>query len=358
MHNLDLELVGSQLKDVWIEVSQSCNHRCRNCFQATEKGIDGDPDNLTDEQLLDIVNQAIEMGANEIGIPGAGEPFHPKNVKTLFRIIDNNFKKHVHTTIFTHLGFFDERLVKRLDKYGDRITLLAKFNTFRTGVQDWFDDAKGYGKKRNEILELLFKYGFNDGKRLGFVTSVMTFNHDEIPEIFRYCRRNNIIVDFDPLLPRGRGANSPLNPTGEKLKAMYELISKIDREEFGNDWEPTCNYIGPYACNRYKHHIYVTKTGNVHPCIGSVHVILGNAKKKKLKDIWDSAEMKIIHSREYDGKCLDCALFIGDKCNCCLGRYTQNLSNKNLLRTGKVHTIGCWGFKEKSRRPQINNYLS
>lgn len=346
MHNLDLKLNESQLKDIWIEVSQSCNHRCRNCFEATEKGMDNSPDNLTDEQLLDTINQAIGMGANEIGIPGAGEPFHPKNINTIFKIIKNNHAKDVHTTIFTHLEFFDEELVKKLDKYGGKVTLLAKFNSFKNEVQDWFDNVEGYGEKRDKVLKLLFKYKFNDGKRLGLVTSVMTFNYDEIPEIFRYCRKNNIVVDMDPLLPRGRGINNPFNPTSEKLKAMYQLLSKIDKEEFNGNWEPTCNYVGPLACNRYKHHLYITKTGTCHPCIGSIHVLLGNVKSKKLKEVWNSSEMKIIKARNYDGKCLNCALFIKGKCNSCLGRYTENLNNDDLQKTGKVHTIGCWAFTE------------
>lgn len=345
MHNLNLKLKTPQLKDIWIEVSQSCDHRCKNCFQGTEKGIDKDPNNLTEEQLLDTIDQAIEMGINEVGIPGAGEPFHPANIRTTLKIIEYNFKKGLHTTIFTHLGFFDEELIKKLDRYGDKLTLLAKFNSFKPEVQDEFDNALGYTKKRTEVLELLFKYNFNDGKRLGFVTSVMNINYDETTKIFRYCREKNIILDIDPILTRGRGKNSPFQLPDEKFKAMYELLSKIAGEEFGNKWEPTCNYIGAYACNRYCHHLYITKTGKVHPCIGSVGVLLGNIKTKKLKEMWNTSEMKIIKNRDYCGKCKKCELFTKGKCNSCLGRYTENLNNDNLLKTGKVHTVGCWGFK-------------
>ena len=347
MHNLDLKLEKPQLRDIWVMLGQSCDHRCRNCFAGTEKGIDKDPNNLTDEQLLDTINQAIEMGANEIGIPGAGEPFHPENMKTVFKIIDNNSKKGVHTSIFTNLDYFDEEFIKRLDKYGDKITLLVKFNSFKPELQDWFDDVEGYTKKRGKLLEQLFKYKFNDGKRLCLVTSIMTFNYDEIPDIFRFCRKNNIIADIDNLLPRGRGAKSPLHPSDKQLKAVYEKLAEIDQKEFGNKWKPTCSYIGAHACNRYNHHLFIQKTGDVHPCIGSVNVLLGNIKNKKLKELWNSPEMKIIKARNYGGKCLDCALFVKGKCNACLGRYTENLNNESLLKTGKVNTTGCWAFEEK-----------
>ena len=68
---------------------------------------------------------------------------------------------------------------------------------------------------------------------------------------------------------------------------------------------------------------------------------------KKLKEMWRSPEMKLIQSRAYDGKCTDCKLFIEGKCNSCLGRYAEHLDNRDLLKTKKIHTTGCFGFKEQ-----------
>lgn len=344
MHNLDLKLKHPALKDIWLMLGQSCDHRCKNCFESTKQGLDNDPDNLSDEQLIRVIDEAIAMGINEVGIPGAGEPFHPKNIKTLFKIIEHNYKKGIHTTIFTHTGFFNEEIVKRLDKYGDKITLLVKFNSFKPKVQDGFDNAPGYTKRREKNLGLLFKYGFNDGKRLGFVTSIMTINYDELPDILRYARKNNIIVDIDNILPRGRGCNSPYRPSDEKLKKIFQKLSKIDFQEFGIRWTPNATYIGEFSCNRYNHSLFINKKGDVNPCIGSSNIKLGNVLDKSLKSIWNTPEMKIISEEKYDGKCTSCKLFIDEKCHSCLGRYTKNLNNKNLLKTCKVHTIGCFGY--------------
>ena len=94
---------------------------------------------------------------------------------------------------------------------------------------------------------------------------------------------------------------------------MYELLSKIDNEEFGKKWEPTCSYPGEYSCNRYNHHLYIDKEGEVRPCLGALNVSLGNIKNKSLKEMWDSKEMQLIRSRNYDGKCLDCGKFQSKK---------------------------------------------
>ena len=133
---------------------------------------------------------------------------------------------------------------------------------------------------------------------------------------------------------------------------MYKTLSKLDLEEFGKKWEPTGAYIGENSCNRYCHHLFITKTGEVHPCIGSKEVNLGNIKNKRLEEMWNSPEMKIIRERKYEGKCIKCRLFIENKCNSCLGRYTKNLNNNYLNKTGKVYTTGCFGFKKASSKKQ------
>jgi MoaA/NifB/PqqE/SkfB family radical SAM enzyme len=346
MHNLDMRLKSSKLKDLWIMLGQSCDHRCENCFESTTQGIDNDRENLSDEKILSVIDEAIAMGINEVGIPGAGEPFHPMNINTLFKIIEHDYNKGIHTTIFTHTGFFTEKIVKRLDKFGDKITLLVKFNSFKPEVQDKFDNVSGYTKKREKNLKLLFKYHFNDGKRLGLVTSILTINIDEIPDIFRYAKKNNLIVDIDTVLPRGRGLGSPYSPSAKSLKNIFKKMSLIDRKEFGKKWTPNATYLGEYSCNRYNHHLYITKKGDVIPCIGSRDVNLGNVKNKSLKNIWNSPEMKIIRQKDYDGECLVCEKFIDGRCFSCLGRYTKDLNNKNLLKTGKVHTVRCFAFKK------------
>ena len=91
--------------------------------------------------------------------------------------------------------------------------------------------------------------------------------------------------------------------------------------------------------------MFINKTGEVHPCIGSRGVFLGNVKEKSLGDMWNSPEMKLIRARAYDGKCSTCNLFVEGKCNSCLGRYTKDLTNQDLLSTEKVHTTGCFGVK-------------
>jgi MoaA/NifB/PqqE/SkfB family radical SAM enzyme len=221
----------------------------------------------------------------------------------------------------------------------------------------------GYGNARNRAIEILRAKGFNDREkslakygrksRMALVTSIMTTedgglsNIDEIEEIHRFCRENNIIFDCDSVLKRGRGSACELCSSDEQIKKVQLQLQRIDREKYDEVWEISQSYIGT-ICDRYMHHLYVNQYGDVRPCIGAMDVVLGNIHVDTLETAWNSREMRIIRERKYSGKCGDeCANFAEGKCNSCLGRRTKELTNESLIKQGSVETIGCWNFKQK-----------
>jgi MoaA/NifB/PqqE/SkfB family radical SAM enzyme len=98
----------------------------------------------------------------------------------------------------------------------------------------------------------------------------------------------------------------------------------------------------------------VSKTGNVHPCVGSTTILLGNIKEQKLMDLWNSDTMQIIRGHKYAGKCTTCKNFNtnskfhgGKRCYSCLGRSTEpeNLTTEFITKNRCVQTKGCFGYK-------------
>jgi MoaA/NifB/PqqE/SkfB family radical SAM enzyme len=175
-------------------------------------------------------------------------------------------------------------------------------------------------------------------------------NLDQVVDVLRYCRNHNIIFDCDSVLRRGRGISCGLCTEDQQLKIKLLELQRIDREEFGNDWEITQSYVGGPACDRHFHHLYITQYGEILPCIGATGVHLGNVRTTSLEQAWNSEEMKIIRARRYGGKCgIECANFAEGKCNSCLGRRAVNLTNDFLLSHGYVDTIGCWNFRKKNK---------
>ena len=346
----DLGTLPNALREVWMEIGGSCHLRCKYCF-AESGGIDNCKDNLTISQILGFLNEFAEMGGKKIGIVGAGEPFHAKNIEDLFAVLDWAKQTSIKTTIFTTGDLITENVLDRLDKY-ENIVLLIKYNSQMAEIQDGLVSSKGYADRRDSAMHRLITKGYNDGKRLGIVTSIMEANQNEMVNLLRFSRKNNLIFDSDTLIPRGRGESCGLGIPDKKILEILTELQKIDEEEFGNVWEFSSNYIASPPCTRFNQHMYISKTGLVHPCVGSTGIVLGNIKEQKLQEIWDGEIMGIIRGHKYVGKCTTCENFNteskfhpGKKCFSCLGRSSENVTTEFLKMHGCVKTKGCFNFK-------------
>jgi MoaA/NifB/PqqE/SkfB family radical SAM enzyme len=346
-----------QLQSLWIALPRICNLDCPYCYAC---------DNTSGKHLewpeyQIILNQAKEMGVTSLGIPGAGEPFISGCIDLTKKIIGEATKLGMYATVFSTIEFITEDLTDWL--WTQNVELMVKFNSPDPDMQDRFVSnsngrtIKGYGKRRNEVLTMLMEKGWNDEEkcmesqgrksRIALVTSIMTSkrgptNYDQIADILRFCRKNNLIVDCDSILTKGRGTDCGLCTADRRLKQKLLELQKIDREEFSNEWEIGQGYIG-VSCDRYMHHMSVNQFGDIRPCIGAEKVILGNTRTTTLEQAWNSTEMTLIRNRCYGGVCgTDCKNFTEGKCNSCLGRRAVDLTSESLIEKGFVDTLGCW----------------
>lgn len=367
-HGLKRNDTGT-LQSLWVELPGHCNLACSYCYACG--GSPEQPENLLNwETYVSILEQAKAMGVDSVGIPGAGEPFVPKNKSLTLRFLHKCAELDMFVTLFTTGEFITEELADEL--YNLPVELMLKGNTLDPDKQDRFVSnpevgqiRKGYGRKRNSCIELLMRKGFNNEaecmrmfgrkSRMALVTSIMTTedqidglsNYDEMASILRFCRERNIIFDCDSVLKRGRAVSCTLCTGDQEIKAKLLEIQKIDREEFDNQWELSQSYVGT-VCDRYRHHLYINQYGEIRPCIGAMDVNLGNIKGVSLMESWESCEMRIIRNRCYGGVCgTECQNFAEGKCNSCLGRRARNLTNEHLLEQGFVDTIGCWNFRAR-----------
>ncbi|MBT4824306.1 radical SAM protein [Candidatus Woesearchaeota archaeon] len=340
----------NKLDELWIEIGGSCHLKCTYCF-AESGGIDNDERNIPIKDILAYLGEFKELGGSRIAVVGAGEPFHARNIADLFEVIDHNTDNNIATTIFTTGDLLTDTIIDMLDAH-QNLTLLVKYNTSDPEIQDKLVQNQGYTNRRQQALERLMERGYNDGKRLGIVTPVMEGNYDEISDILRFARNNNLIFDADTIIPRGRGGTCGLNPEDQKIKQVLTDLQRIDKEEFGNQWEITSSYVGSPPCTRFNQHLYIDKLGLVHPCVSSADVLLGDAREQSLGEIWNSRLALIIRDHIYVGKCTTCKNFNEEselnkgmkKCYSCLGRSTTDLTTESLERDGCVKTVGCFNY--------------
>jgi radical SAM protein with 4Fe4S-binding SPASM domain len=347
----DKQSCPNSLLELWIEVWPFCHLNCSYCFNAG--GNAGySPQLLSPEEYFALLQQFKALGGKAIGIPGNGEPLHARNYGLLADLSRWTHAAGINTYVFTAGDLIDQDKADEL--WSADVCLLVKCNSFKPAVQDLLVRVGGYMDRRQAGLELLERRGFNrpefdrEGNqttRLGLVTSVLAENHDELPDMFRWCRRNNVLPDIDTILEECRGVEySSCHPTLsiDLVRSTLQTLQQIDRAEFGNDWEITPTYVDG-RCDRYRYHLYVDCWGNISPCLGANKkgIFLGNIRQGyTLAEAWNSPLMKRIRDRDYGGKCATCAHFKSQVCNSCLGRFA------NIVDATCVDTTGCWNFRD------------
>jgi MoaA/NifB/PqqE/SkfB family radical SAM enzyme len=310
-----------------------------------------------------------EIVRGKVAIPGAGEPFHPRNRALVLALIRSANACGLHMTIFTTGHWIDEALAAELVPLD--VVLLVKRNSSKRDVQNalvGMPADHSFFEKREAALRLLIDLGFNKpfGKpgsadyqetRLGVVTSIMRQNIDELGDLLRFARKNNIIFDCDTILERGRGGICRQRLTDEMTEEGFKILQRLDKREFQREWEISSTYVGT-ACDRYRHHLYVDRRGFIYPCVGCMAdeehnidpIILGNIKEgpHALIEAWHSPIMaKVIRPWHYEGPCKNCTKPEKGVCFSCLGRFRDSLRTLTRDSTEPIFTIGCWN---QSRR--------
>lgn len=197
-----------------IDFGRACSLRCPTCFRRTYPVDDSHDEDLTFEELLDVISDARQLGLKEVKICGAGEPFENPNLLRLAHQLTN---WNIGLAIFTkgHVLGDDGLAAKYFAKEGitDARSLISKLFRFKTSILVSFQSAdpqiqdqmvggiSGYTAKRNRGLELLGEAGFNrtSPTRLALCTNPITKNNfDELFEIYVWCCKRNIFHDWKP----------------------------------------------------------------------------------------------------------------------------------------------------------------
>lgn len=405
------------LQSVWCCIPGNCDLRCPYCFCGTT-GIDNNVANLAwghsasstviryqyepYEELIfkplaaqvQMWNEASpeqriavfgcppenastdEVVRGKVAIPGAGEPFHPRNRNLVLELIRSANSCGLHMTIFTTGHWIDAALAAELAPLD--VVLLVKRNSGKKEVQNALVGVQAnhsFFDKREAALRLLMNVGFNkpfskpgapdyQETRLGVVTSIMRENIDELESLLCFARENNIIFDCDTILERGRGGGCHQRLTDDMTERGFKILQQKDKKKFGRSWEISSTYVGT-ACDRYRHHLYVDQRGGIYPCVGCIEdkdhgiepILLGNVKDgpHALIAAWQSPIMaRVIRPWRYEGPCKDCTKPEQGICFSCLGRFRDPLVTLTRDSTEPISTIGCWNQTQRCKKQLPN----
>lgn len=298
-----------------------CNTKCPSCFisQTDDKYAE-----LVLDEYTNIINDAAQMGVKTIKISGAGEPLI---IKDIIHIIDLCYRKGLNIVIYTNgISLGDHRLsrsVYGVDSYElidylkrKNVSLVYKFNSSIDETQDYLLGKQDYaGKLYRGIFNLLYK-NYNAGNRLALQTIITPYNKNEIADMYRFCRNQNIIPYFETVLKKeGAAEHTDLYLSDEENKNIFEQLCEIDRKEFDVEWFPVPSFAN-FQCTELYYSMLIDNFGYIRVCAG-IWNCFGNIRRHSLDYYWNLTDFKKIREqidKNLGGKCNGCSIREYGKC--------------------------------------------
>lgn len=286
------------------ETSLACNLKCRYCNGTSGTAPSGE---ISLDTIKDVIAQMKELGGESVVVIGGGEPTVYPYFRPLISYIN---KLGLTPVVITNTITMNLNLASFL--YDENSSVLIKLDSLKEDRQDFLAGKPETYKRIREGLEHLMKAGFTESDRnelrLGasFVTTSLTL--DETPDIWRFCRDNNMYPNQEALVPRGRALTelSHLTPTLAQLNEVKRQLLKIDEQEYGYTWLVHAPLTGS-GCLQHMYSFYLTSKGFVRPC-ADVDIELFNVRDMSIREIIATPFFQMArHIEEYlEGKCGGC----------------------------------------------------
>jgi MoaA/NifB/PqqE/SkfB family radical SAM enzyme len=135
-----------------LSVTNKCNLLCKMCWLRSTKPAYNE---MSDEELLRIVEEAIELGVKEFRFPGSGEPLMRKDV--LFKLMERIKENECNGLLISNCTLFSEQDIKQLIAMEWDI-LTVSLDGPSPAINDYIRGVKGSFKRVIKTLDLIKKW--------------------------------------------------------------------------------------------------------------------------------------------------------------------------------------------------------
>jgi len=275
-----IDRFGRQITYVRLSVTDRCDFRCQYCMSEDMKFLPREK-LLTLEEMATLGTTFSQLGVNKIRITG-GEPLVRKNIMWLFDKLGQ--LENISDLTLTTNG-------SQLNKYANDLKSagVTRINISLDSLkEDRFHDITRTGNL-NQVLngiDAAINAGFEKIKINAVI--MKNHNHDEIPELIKFCIERNIDISFIEEMPLGtissHGRDKTYyssNDVKRDIETRYSLISSTKKTagpsryyEIDNS-NSSVGFISPHShnfcesCNRVR----VTAEGRLLLCLGQEHSV-------------------------------------------------------------------------------------
>lgn len=313
-----------QIFGLQIEVTSRCNERCIHCYIPNQKKDEGSDMELS--LIMRVLDEAKEMGTLQVTLSG-GELFMHKEIAEILR---HARKKDFSISILSNLALLKDEHISVIKEINPSLVQVSLYS-MKAEEHDAITLVKGSFKKTKNAIEKLVAAEIP----VQISCPVMKLNRKSYKDVLIYANklRTKAYTDFIMMAQADHDVNNlaqriSLNETAELLTDMLEfdkdyLETTLQQEPKSFDIE---KYKKSPVCGVGVDNICVTANGDYYPCAGWQGMILGNAYKQSLKDIWENSEqikqLRTITHASFP-ECVVCDA--KDYCATCLVRnYNEN----------------------------------
>ena len=312
---IEVAVKNGRLLSMEIEFSRRCNFNCIYCYVQNNSDYENE---LTIEEIQDVILQAKDLGAKKIIILG-GEPMIYPHILDMVRFIKSS---DMEIELFTNGSNITPPTARILFEHGVRVVL--KMNSFDEKIQDMLSGKKGAHQLIREAFNNLKLAGYpSSGRPMGISTIICGHNIKELVPMWEWLRDQGITPYFEMITPQGEAVkNDSLEVDTMQVRELFYRIADIDRKKYGIIWDPQPPLVGE-VCLRHQFSCTVNSLGYVQPCVG-VTIPVGNIREKRLGDILRESEI-VQDLKNYKqtikGPCRECIRL--DTCYGCRGAAYQ-----------------------------------
>lgn len=316
-----------------IEVSSRCNERCIHCYIPNKKKENGTDMELS--LIKRVLDEAREMGTLQLTLSGGELFLHKEIASILYHARKNDFS----ISILSNLVLLRDEHISLLKEINPSLVQVSLYS-LKAEEHDAITLVKGSFVKTKNAIERLVTADIP----VQISCPVMKVNRKSYKDVLIYANnlRTKAYTDFIMMAQTNYDVNNlsqriSMDETAELLSDMLEFDldyknTTLHRESKSFDIE---KYKKSSVCGVGINNICLTANGDFYPCAGWQGMILGNAYKQSLKDIWENSEqIKELRKITYASfpKCVECEA--KDYCAMCLVR-NFNENNGDMFKLTK-----------------------
>jgi len=282
-------------------LGDGCDSLCLHCPTFPNRQMN--KENLTKEEIHELLKDSVKNGFEKIYWAGPGEPFVDNRLLDLVKYASD---LGLYSVIFTSGSRIDEKSANIIGELP--VSVIASVKTFSPWILDYNNQKAGKFLEIFAGLHNLIKAGLNnitetdDGvleSRLAvdvMICDPIFKDYQGVEYLLKFCDYYNIVPSPETFAVLGRAKDFY-----QDLKLGSKANENLKRLRIKYPWAFEIEALDGACCDLPLRMPCVYNDGSVHPCFYIEEKIYGNIRKNSILEIWDNKDY--INWRENAFKC-------------------------------------------------------